>query len=66
MRRSFRPPALRVRLHAGQSAGLTKSSQVMIERDMSLPANRVNNHLGTVSTEELKRIDEALRDWQGL
>lgn len=66
MRRSFRPSPLRARLQAGQSAGVTKFSQVMIERDMSLPANRATNRLGTVSSEELKRIGEALRDWQGL
>lgn len=59
-------PTFRVRLQASQSTGLTKSSEVMIEKGMSLPAKRVKNHLETVSTAHLKRIDEALRDGHGL
>ncbi|OGA72217.1 MAG: hypothetical protein A3G27_15865 [Betaproteobacteria bacterium RIFCSPLOWO2_12_FULL_66_14] len=59
-------PAFRVLLPASQGTGLTKSSEVMIDKVMSLPTDRVKNRIGAVSAEDLKRIDEALRDWQGL
>lgn len=59
-------PVFRVLLMASQGTGLTKSSEVMIDKVMSLPADRVKNRIGAVGAEDLKRIDEALRDWQGL
>lgn len=59
-------PMFRVVLPAGARSGLEKISEVMIDKVMSLPVDRVKNRIGAVSIEELRRIDQAIKDWLSL
>ena len=59
-------PTFRVVLPAGTRSGLEKTSEVMIDKVMSLPADRVKNRIGAVTAEELGRIEQALKDWLDL
>jgi mRNA interferase MazF len=57
---------LRVRIDPAPENGLTKSSQVMIDKAMSLPLDRLDNRIGAVSGAQLEAISASLRDWLDL
>lgn len=54
---------LRVRIDPAPGNGLAKSSQVMIDKVMSLPLDRLDNRIGAVTGAQLEAISASLRDW---
>ena len=52
---------LRVVLAPSKTNGLEKLSQVMIDKVMTLPLDRLANRIGSVSTDELDQISASLR-----
>ncbi len=57
---------LRVTLAPSKSNGLEKPSQVMIDKVMTLPLDRLANRIGVVSAGELDQIAASLRAWMDL
>jgi mRNA interferase MazF len=57
---------LRVQIEPGAANGLTKISQVMIDKVMTLPLDRLDNPIGIVSKAELDAISASLRVWLDL
>ena len=54
---------LRVTLQPSKGNGLEKPSQVMIDKVMTLPLDRLSNRVGAVSAGELDQIGASLRAW---
>ena len=46
--------------------GLEKPSQVMIDKVMTLPLDKLSNRIGAVSAGELNQISASLRAWMDL
>ena len=46
--------------------GLEKPSQVMIDKVMTLPLDKLSNRIGAVSAGELDQISASLRAWMDL
>lgn len=59
-------PLFRVALHAGPRTGLTSSSQVMVDKIVSVPREAIGKTIGHCSAVEMGGIDDALRRWLGL
>lgn len=57
---------LRVRIEPTPASGLEKSSQVMIDKVMTLPLDRFDNSIGSVSKAEIDAIAGSLRTWLDL
>ena len=57
---------LRVTLQPSKVNGLEKPSQVMIDRVMTLPLDKLSNRIGAVSAGELDQISASLRAWMDL
>jgi mRNA interferase MazF len=55
--------AVRVTIEPTKANGLGKVSQVMVDKVMSLPVDRIKNRVGTLNQRQMARIDAALRDW---
>jgi mRNA-degrading endonuclease toxin of MazEF toxin-antitoxin module len=56
---------LRVRVAPGQ-CGLDVASEILPYRITTLPAHRVEAHLGRLSNAEMRALDAVLRDWLGI
>lgn len=57
---------LRVQIEPDSENGLDKPSQVMIDKVMTLPLDRLENRIGSVSRAQLEAISASLRDWLDL
>jgi len=57
---------LRVRIDPTAENGLDKPSQVMIDKVMTLPLDRLDNRIGAASRAQLEAISASLRDWLDL
>ena len=57
---------LRVTIDPTPDNGLEKRSQVMIDKVMTLPIDRLDNRIGRITREELDAISASLRAWQDL
>ncbi|MEW6688890.1 MAG: type II toxin-antitoxin system PemK/MazF family toxin [Pseudomonadota bacterium] len=57
---------LRVTIDPTPENGLEKRSQVMIDKVMTLPVDRLVNRIGGVTREQLDAISASLRAWQDL
>ena len=57
---------LRVIIDPTPDNGLAKRSQVMIDKVMTLPVERLANRIGHVTREQLDAISASLRAWQDL
>lgn len=55
-----------MRIDPAPSNGLDKPSQVMIDKLMTLPQDRLDNRIGAVSAGELAAISASLRAWLDL
>jgi mRNA-degrading endonuclease toxin of MazEF toxin-antitoxin module len=51
---------------ADQGERSEKPSQVMIDKVMSLPLDKLSNRIGAVSSDELDQISASLRAWMDL
>jgi mRNA interferase MazF len=57
---------LRVTLQPSKVNGLDKPSQVMVDKVMTLPLEKLSNRIGAVSAGELDQISASLRAWMDL
>lgn len=57
---------LRVRLEPSPSNGLERPSQVMIDKIITLPLDRLEKRIGAVLDSELEAISASLRAWLDL
>ena len=57
---------LRVIIDPTPENGLDKRSQVMIDKVMTLPVDRLDNRIGRVTRDQLDAISASLRAWQDL
>jgi mRNA interferase MazF len=65
---SFRldAPLFRITVPPTSGNGLTVESQVMIDKMMALRRDRVRDRIGTLSSTEMREVEQALRLWLGL
>ncbi|HEV8631684.1 MAG TPA: type II toxin-antitoxin system PemK/MazF family toxin [Thermoanaerobaculia bacterium] len=59
-------PLFRVVLAPGERTGLRRTSQVMIDKIVSVPRSAITDELGWCDETELQAADEALRRWLAL
>lgn len=59
-------PLFRVTLPSGDRTGLKTTSQVMVDKIVSVPHGAIVREVGRCSPEEVAAIEEALRLWLGL
>ena len=57
---------LRVTLQPTKANGLEKPSQIMIDKVMSLPLDKLSNRIGAVNSDEPDQISASLRAWMDL
>ena len=59
-------PLFRVALPPGERTGLKTSSQVMVDKIVSVPREAIGKGIGSVSADDLHRVEDALRGWLSL
>jgi mRNA interferase MazF len=59
-------PLFRITLPPGARTGLRTTSQIMIDKIVSVPRSAVGDQLGSCDDAELAAVDEALRRWLSL
>jgi mRNA interferase MazF len=59
-------PLFRIPVEPNDSNGLTQASQVMIDKLVTVPRDRLRDRLGTLDPATLEQIDRALLTWLGL
>jgi mRNA interferase MazF len=59
-------PLFRVNLPPGARTGLETSSQVMVDKIVSVPRAAIGDSIGRCSPEELDQVADALRRWLAL
>jgi mRNA interferase MazF len=56
-------PLFRIILPAGKSTGLKVESQVMVDKVIAIPRDKITRRAGEISAGLLKEVDDALRLW---
>jgi mRNA interferase MazF len=56
-------PLFRIPAPAGRGSGLKVPSQVMVDKVIAIPRNRITARTGVLAADSLKAIDNALRLW---
>jgi mRNA interferase MazF len=56
-------PLFRIPVPSGRTTGLKLHSQVMVDKVMAIPKNKITGHAGVLAAGPLKEIDSALRLW---
>jgi mRNA interferase MazF len=56
-------PLFRIAVPAGRTTGLKLQSQVMVDKVIAIPRNRITGRAGALAAGVLKEVDEALRLW---
>jgi mRNA interferase MazF len=59
-------PLFRIPLPPGERTGLHRSSQIMVDKIVSVPRSAITDQLGRCDDDELRAADEALRRWLAL
>lgn len=59
-------PLFRVTLPSGDRTGLSTTSQVMVDKIVSVPRGAIVREVGRCDHDEIAAIDDALRLWLGL
>jgi mRNA interferase MazF len=59
-------PLFRIPLPAGRTTGLKQHSQVMVDKVIAIPRNKITGRAGVVTAGPLREIDKALRLWLAL
>ncbi|MGO9937025.1 MAG: type II toxin-antitoxin system PemK/MazF family toxin [Terracidiphilus sp.] len=59
-------PLFRITVNAGKSTGLTKRSQVMVDKATTVPRSKIGPRIGRVDEGTMNAIDRALRGFLGL
>jgi mRNA interferase MazF len=56
-------PLFRIPVPAGRMTGLNLESQVMVDKVIAIPRNKITGRAGALAAGPLKEIDSALRLW---
>jgi mRNA interferase MazF len=56
-------PLFRMPVPAGRTTGLKRESQVMADKVIAIPRNKITGRAGTLSAGVLEELDQALRLW---
>jgi mRNA interferase MazF len=56
-------PLIRIPVPAGRTTGLKVESQVMVDKVVAIPRNKITGRAGKLPAGPLKEIDNALRLW---
>jgi mRNA interferase MazF len=56
-------PLFRIPVPSGRTTGLKVESQVMVDKIIAIPRNKITGRAGAVSGGVLKEVDQALRLW---
>ena len=56
-------PLFRIPVPAGRMTGLKLESQVMVDKVIAIPRNKITGRAGALAAGPLKEIDNALRLW---
>ena len=56
-------PLFRIPVPAGRMTGLELESQVMVDKVIAIPRNKITGRAGALAAGPLKEIDSALRLW---
>jgi mRNA interferase MazF len=59
-------PLFRITVNAGRGTGLTKRSQVMVDKATTVPRSKVGPRIGRVDERTMYAVDQALRGFLGL
>ena len=59
-------PLFRITVSAGKTTGLEVESQVMVDKVIAIPRNKIAGLAGALSAAALKEVDQALRLWLDL
>ena len=59
-------PAIRLSVYPSSTNGLEKESQIMIDKVTAARRERIGRRIGSITVEELARVDRALKIWFGL
>ena len=59
-------PLFRITVKAGRGTGLTKRSQVMVDKATTVPRSKVGPRIGRVDERTMYAVDQALRGFLGL
>lgn len=59
-------PLFRISLPPGERTGLRTSSQIMVDKIVSVPRSAIDGEIGRCDDGELEAADGALRRWLGL
>ena len=56
-------PLFRIPVPAGKTTGLKLESQVMVDKVIAIPRNKITRRAGALAAVLLKEVDHALRLW---
>ena len=56
-------PLFRIPVPSGRTTGLKRESQVMVDKIIATPRNKITRRAGTLPAGVLKEVDQALRLW---
>ena len=56
-------PLFRIPVSAGGTTGLKLESQVMVDKVIAIPRNKITGRAGALPASALKEVDHALRLW---
>ena len=59
-------PLFRIDVAPSKGAGLRKASQVMVDKIITIPQERIGKVVGELSDAQMQDVDTALRMWLGL
>jgi mRNA interferase MazF len=59
-------PLFRITVEAGKASGLTKKSQVMVDKPTTVPRSKVGNRIGQLDGQTMILVEKALRVFLGL
>ena len=59
-------PLFRIPVPAGRATGLKKQSQVMVDKVIAIPRDKITGLAGALAAGTLKEVDTALRLWLDL
>ena len=59
-------PLFRIPVPPGRATGLKKDSQVMVDKAIALPRDKIASRAGSLNPDQMRQIDGALRLWLAL
>jgi mRNA interferase MazF len=59
-------PLFRITVEAGKATGLTKQSQVMVDKATTVPRSKIGSRIGRLDTRTINAVNRALCGFLGL